>query len=103
MVTTPSELDFGHETVGPLLEKYFRGSQDCSTEDRVRAVRLIEFLTTGPGGASYRTESLHGAGSPQTQRVMIWRGAGLEHKKNLAKSLAGIDTEALGPECVTEP
>jgi 4-hydroxybutyryl-CoA dehydratase/vinylacetyl-CoA-Delta-isomerase len=33
---------------------------------------------------------MHGAGSPQAQRIMISRQGNLEHKKQLAKKLAGI-------------
>jgi 4-hydroxybutyryl-CoA dehydratase/vinylacetyl-CoA-Delta-isomerase len=33
---------------------------------------------------------MHGAGSPQAQRVQISRQSQLEYKKGLAKSLAGI-------------
>ena len=38
----------------------------------------------------YRTESMHGVGSPQAQRIMIARQGGLEHKKELAKAIAYI-------------
>jgi 4-hydroxybutyryl-CoA dehydratase/vinylacetyl-CoA-Delta-isomerase len=38
-------------------------------------------------------ESLHGAGSPQAQRIMILRQANLEAKKKLSKDLAGIKEE----------
>jgi 4-hydroxybutyryl-CoA dehydratase/vinylacetyl-CoA-Delta-isomerase len=34
---------------------------------------------------------MHGAGSPQAQRIMIWRQGNLEHKKELAKNIAKID------------
>jgi 4-hydroxybutyryl-CoA dehydratase/vinylacetyl-CoA-Delta-isomerase len=36
------------------------------------------------------TESIHGAGSPQAQRVMISRYGTLDRKKNMAKEIAGI-------------
>ena len=36
-------------------------------------------------------ESLHGAGSPQAQRVQIARAMQLEYRKHLARILAGID------------
>jgi 4-hydroxybutyryl-CoA dehydratase/vinylacetyl-CoA-Delta-isomerase len=35
-------------------------------------------------------ESMHGAGSPQAQRVMIYRQGNLEEKKSFAKALCGI-------------
>ena len=36
------------------------------------------------------TESMHGAGSPQAQRIMIQRQGNIEGKKALAKAIAGI-------------
>ena len=35
----------------------------------------------------YRTESMHGAGSPQALRIMISRQGNLAEKKGLAKAL----------------
>ncbi len=91
MVTMPSEKDLRHEEIGPLVEKYLRGAAEFPTEDRMRILRLIENLTLGAGAVSYRTESLHGAGSPEAQMIMINRLADLEGKKRLAKRLAGIE------------
>jgi 4-hydroxybutyryl-CoA dehydratase/vinylacetyl-CoA-Delta-isomerase len=42
----------------------------------------------GRGAVAYLTESMHGAGSPQAQRVLISRLANVEEKKVYAKSLA---------------
>ncbi|MFX0152122.1 MAG: 4-hydroxyphenylacetate 3-hydroxylase C-terminal domain-containing protein, partial [Candidatus Hodarchaeota archaeon] len=39
---------------------------------------------------SYKTESLHGAGSPQAQRIMISRQANIEDKINLVKEILDI-------------
>jgi 4-hydroxybutyryl-CoA dehydratase/vinylacetyl-CoA-Delta-isomerase len=44
----------------------------------------------GRNAVGYLTESLHGAGSPQAQRIQIERGAELESKKAMARRLAGI-------------
>ncbi|WP_131073108.1 4-hydroxyphenylacetate 3-hydroxylase C-terminal domain-containing protein, partial [Clostridioides difficile] len=41
----------------------------------------------------YRTESMHGAGSPQAQRIMISRQGNINQKKELAKKIAGIKKE----------
>ena len=57
----------------------------------MRILRLIENITLGAAAVGYRTESMHGAGSPQAQRIMISRQGDLEEKKALAKALAGID------------
>jgi 4-hydroxybutyryl-CoA dehydratase/vinylacetyl-CoA-Delta-isomerase len=90
MVTMPSEKDFRHPVIGPVCEKYLKGVDSVPTIDRMRILRLIENLTLGTAAVGYRTESLHGAGSPQAQRIMISRQSNLEHKKSLAKKLAGI-------------
>lgn len=93
LVTMPSEKDFRHPQIGPYLEKYLKGVATVATEHRLRMLRLIENLTLGCGAVGYRTESLHGAGSPQAQRIMIARLADLEHKKKLARIIAGIERE----------
>jgi len=93
MVTMPSEKDFRHPEIGPYLEKYLKGVAGVPTEHRMRMLRLIENLTLGCAAVGYRTESMHGAGSPQAQRIMISRLANLDHKKKLARIIAGIDEE----------
>jgi 4-hydroxybutyryl-CoA dehydratase/vinylacetyl-CoA-Delta-isomerase len=90
LVTLPSEKDLTHPEVGPFLEKYLRSVEQYTTEERCRMLRLIENLTLGPGAAAYLAESMHGAGSPQAQRIMLARLADLEGKTQLARRLAGI-------------
>ena len=90
MVTVPSEADFRDPKLGPVIEKYLKGVDGVSTENRLRILRLIENLSLGTAAVGYRTESMHGAGSPQAQRIMIARQGNLEHKKALAKKLAHI-------------
>lgn len=90
MVTQPSEKDLRNPEIGPYIEKYLKGADSVPTEHRMRIMRLIENLTLGTGAVGYRTESMHGAGSPQAQRVMIHRFANLDYKKKLAKNIAKI-------------
>jgi 4-hydroxybutyryl-CoA dehydratase/vinylacetyl-CoA-Delta-isomerase len=54
-------------------------------------LRLIENMTLGRNSVGYLTESLHGAGSPQAQRIQIARQMDIEAKKKLAKRIAGIE------------
>ena len=88
--TTPSEKDFRIPEVGKLLLKYLKGVADIPAEDRVKCIRLIENITTGTGAVGYITESIHGAGSPAAQKVMINRYGGFDQKKELAKRIANI-------------
>ena len=90
MVTMASERDLRHPEIGKIVEKYFKGIASVPTENRCRVLRLIENITLGTAAVGYRTESMHGAGSPQAQRIMISRQGNLDHKKKLAKSIAGI-------------
>lgn len=90
MVTLPSERDFESSETGELLERFFKGRDDIPTEDRVRILRLIENMTLGRNAVGYLTESLHGAGSPQAQRIQILRNMDVETKKAHARKLAGI-------------
>ncbi|MGB4681111.1 MAG: 4-hydroxyphenylacetate 3-hydroxylase family protein [Dethiobacteria bacterium] len=91
IATLPSLADLEHPEIGPLMKKYFQGIAGLDTACRLKMVRLLENFTLGPAAAAYLTESMHGAGSPQAQRVVISRQADLEQKKKLARKLAGID------------
>jgi 4-hydroxybutyryl-CoA dehydratase/vinylacetyl-CoA-Delta-isomerase len=88
--TAPSERELQHPELGALLDKYLRGRADVPTEARIRILRLIENMTMGRNAVGYLTESLHGAGSPQAQRIQIGRQMALDFKKALARRLAGI-------------
>ena len=91
--TAPSEKELKHPELGRLLEKYLKGRADVPTESRIRILRLIENMTMGRNAVGYLTESLHGAGSPQAQRIQIGRQMKLDFKKGLARRLSGIDSE----------
>ena len=91
MVTLPSEKDFKSPEIGKWLEKYYTADPNVPTEYRTRILRLIENLTLGTAAVGYLTESMHGAGSPQAQRIMISRRIDMEEKKRAAKRLCGIE------------
>jgi 4-hydroxybutyryl-CoA dehydratase/vinylacetyl-CoA-Delta-isomerase len=86
IATLPSEYDLENEDVGHLVKKYFSGVEGIPTEDRIKIARLIEAMT----GGTALVESMHGAGSPQAQRIMIFREGDLQNKVKLAKALMGI-------------
>ena len=89
--TMPSQADFEAPEIGPLIKKYLTTCEDVSPEDRYKLLRFIENLSMGVASVSYRTESLHGAGSPQAQRIMIGRQANLDEKIKLVKKLLDIE------------
>ncbi len=91
MVTMPAEQDLNHPELGKYVRKYFKGKANVATENRMRVLRLIENMTLGTAAVGYRTESMHGAGSPQAQRIMIARQGNIEGKKAFAKKIAKVD------------
>jgi len=92
VVTMPSEKDLRHPEIGKYVAKYLKGAEGIPVESRIRITRLIENLTMGLGAVCYLTESMHGAGSPMAQKIMIGRRANIDRMKNAAKRLCGIES-----------
>jgi len=86
LATMPSEFDLKDPSVGKWVDKYMKGISDVPAETRIRLIRLIDAMTCGTALA----ESMHGAGSPQAQKIMIERRSNLDRKKKLAEKLAKI-------------
>jgi len=59
----------------------------------LNCVRLIENLTICVGAVGYLTESMHGAGSPMAQRIMLARLSDLDQKEQMAEKIAGVSEE----------
>ena len=88
--TMPSAKDLQDPVTGPYIRKYLAAAEGVQVTDRMKVLRLIENLVAGAGAVGYLIESMHGAGPPTAQRIMIGRQADLEGKINLAKRLLGI-------------
>jgi 4-hydroxybutyryl-CoA dehydratase/vinylacetyl-CoA-Delta-isomerase len=86
IATMPSEEDLRSPEIGKYVDKYLRGVAEVPTEDRMRIARLIENMT----GGTALVESMHGAGSPQAQKVMYSKLTDLPAKKKAAASIAGV-------------
>ena len=84
--TMPSESDLKNPEIGKYVDKYMKGVASVPTEHRMRMGRLIENMT----GGTALVESMHGAGSPQAQKVFYSKLSNLEHKKRLACHIAGV-------------
>ena len=90
VVTMPSEKDLHNNEIGPLIRKFLQGKSGVDTVDRMRVLRLIENMTMGRNAVGYLTESMHGAGSPQAQRMRIEQQADYDGKIGDAKRIAGV-------------
>lgn len=84
----PSDRDFSHPEVGPLLKKYLKGASGVPVEKRVKMLRLIEKMAMESADT---ISDIHGGGSPAAHRLTIFRESDLNRKKACAKRLAGIE------------
>jgi 4-hydroxybutyryl-CoA dehydratase/vinylacetyl-CoA-Delta-isomerase len=89
--TMPSAQDLADPVAGPYIEKYLAAAEGVAVVDRMKVLRLIENLVAGAGAVGYLIESMHGAGPPAAQRIMIGRQADLEGKIERVKRLLDID------------
>ena len=89
MTTLPSERDLRHPVLGPVVRKFMAGRRSTDVEDRMRILRLMEFLTHGMGSTYFLHESLHGAGAPEAMRITLRRESDLEPLKQAARRLSG--------------
>jgi len=86
--TIPSQKDFSHPDTAKYVDKYFRGRDDVSTENRARITRLVEYLVGQ--GSIIPTESSHGAGPAAVQRLVMRQSSNLDYLKERAMKMAGI-------------
>jgi 4-hydroxybutyryl-CoA dehydratase/vinylacetyl-CoA-Delta-isomerase len=92
LVTLPAAEDLDHPEYGAALERTLQAARG-SGRDRARVLRLIESVTHGPASVAFKTESMHGAGSPQAQRVRIAQLTDWESLSDNARRLAGVEGE----------
>jgi 4-hydroxybutyryl-CoA dehydratase/vinylacetyl-CoA-Delta-isomerase len=90
IATLPSEADLNSEKTSAYLQKYLKTNDDVSVKTRFKLLRFIENMSLGLAGVSYKVESMHGAGSPQAQRIMITRQGNFEEKKQFIKDILDI-------------
>jgi 4-hydroxybutyryl-CoA dehydratase/vinylacetyl-CoA-Delta-isomerase len=89
VVTMPSDDDFNSEEIGAILKKYLCAAPGVDPDDRRRVLRLIENMTMGRNAVGYLAESMHGAGSPAAQRVLIQKLGQIAEKRGYARDIAG--------------
>ena len=88
--TMPAAQDLQDPVAGPYIKKYLAANPEYQVVDRMKVLRLIENLVAGAGAVGYLIESMHGAGPPTAQRIMIGRQAGLEDKIQGVKRMLDI-------------
>jgi 4-hydroxybutyryl-CoA dehydratase/vinylacetyl-CoA-Delta-isomerase len=86
--TIPSERDLKNPEIEKYLRVYLKGNPKVPVEDRMRMIRLIEYLV---GQSSLMIPvTLHAGGSPETQKVFIRMFAEIEKFKEAAMRIAKV-------------
>jgi 4-hydroxybutyryl-CoA dehydratase/vinylacetyl-CoA-Delta-isomerase len=85
LATMPSERELTNPRVADFVRRFFQTRPDVPAEDRMRIGRLIENMT----GATPIVECMHGAGSPQAQKVVVQRMTDWGQRRRLADRIAG--------------
>jgi 4-hydroxybutyryl-CoA dehydratase/vinylacetyl-CoA-Delta-isomerase len=87
MATLPSLADLEHAELGPKLREV------VGSDTRARTLRLLEWMAYGSGSVPLRIECMHGAGSPQAQRIVLERSIDWEARMKRARVLAGLEPD----------
>jgi 4-hydroxybutyryl-CoA dehydratase/vinylacetyl-CoA-Delta-isomerase len=88
--TLPAARELDDPDTGPYVRKYLAAAEGWDVVDRMKVLRLIENLVAGAGSVAYLIESMHGAGSPMAQRIVIGRQGDVAGKVDLVKRLLAI-------------
>ncbi len=85
LATMPGLGSFDHPKLGAIMNNITGGKR------RAKLMRLVEYMTYGSGAVPLRIECMHGAGSPQAQRIVIERTADWTGRMASARKLAGLE------------
>jgi 4-hydroxybutyryl-CoA dehydratase/vinylacetyl-CoA-Delta-isomerase len=88
--TLPAARELDDPEIGPYVRKYLAAAEGWDAVDRMKVLRLVENLVAGAGAVAYLIESMHGAGSPMAQRIMIGRQGDVPSKIELVRRILDI-------------
>ena len=88
----PSYEDFHNPDYGPLIQRCIKAG-GCSAETRAKIARLIEWLTIGAGVPG----CMHGGGSPDGARMVVFGASPLKDYIQYASKIAGLTEEVPEP------
>ena len=83
LATMPDQKAFENPEIAPFVKKYHTANPDYDVMERVRIGRYIENMTS----VTTLVEAMHGAGSPQAQRIVMLGQSGIEAKIKLAEQV----------------
>jgi 4-hydroxybutyryl-CoA dehydratase/vinylacetyl-CoA-Delta-isomerase len=84
----PSERDLKNPATKRYLEKYLTANPDVSVENRMRTMRLCEYLCGV--SSTLQVQAIHTGVSPEGQKMTIANAVDMDKLKSYAKNLANI-------------
>jgi 4-hydroxybutyryl-CoA dehydratase/vinylacetyl-CoA-Delta-isomerase len=76
----PDSTSFDNPEISEWVRKYYSANPEYDVMDRIRVGRYIENMTS----VTTMVEAMHGAGSPQAQRIVMLALADIEGKIKMA-------------------
>ena len=92
IATMPTEADWNNPELRKYIDQALRGSTKYTTEERLRALNLVQDLAASRTTGTILGFSINAAGSPATNHVVVRRLYNLKKQIDNAKQIASIDT-----------
>jgi len=91
ITTMPTYLDWQNEELHKRLEHYLGGSPRYTTEERLRMVALTHRMVASAESAYMEVVTVHGEGSMEAQRMMIYAESPFKEYRDFALAAAGVE------------
>ena len=90
ITTMPLEADYKNPETKGWIDKYLKGKSSMSTEERFRILNLAQDICASRFTGYFMSSILCAGGTPETNRVEVFRNYNLGEKLKVAKSMAKI-------------
>jgi 4-hydroxybutyryl-CoA dehydratase/vinylacetyl-CoA-Delta-isomerase len=90
ITTMPTEADFKNPSLRRYIDDALRGSNDYTTEERLRVMNLAQDLAASRLTGTLLGFTINAAGSPETNKIVVRGLYDVERAKEIAKKIAGI-------------
>jgi 4-hydroxybutyryl-CoA dehydratase/vinylacetyl-CoA-Delta-isomerase len=92
LATMPDQAALENPEIGDLVRKYHTANPDYDVDERIKLGRYIENMTS----VTTLVEAMHGAGSPQAQRIVMLGQANIDEKMAMADRVINGTDDVVG-------
>ncbi|HUH66634.1 MAG TPA: 4-hydroxyphenylacetate 3-hydroxylase N-terminal domain-containing protein [Syntrophales bacterium] len=90
VTTMPAESEYLNEESRAYIDKYLKGRKDVPTKDRLKLLYFIQDLTASRFGGYLTASAICAGGTPETNRVEVFRSYNLLDQIKNVKELCNI-------------